>query len=87
MKLPPSPYRRKLTDHHPLDRHAIERMRGGRIAAGLGQYELGQLLGVSKTTICHRETGRNLLTSKVIAETAKALNVPVTYFYEGYEGE
>lgn len=70
-----------------LDSHIARTIRLRREQLGMNQRTLGDKLGVTAQQISKRERCIDLLNQETLDRTAKALNVPVTYFYEGYEGE
>lgn len=75
---------KKATDK---DRHVAGMVIARRQALGMNQRALGDKLGVTPQQISKRERCIDLINPYELERTAKALNVPVTYFYEGYEGE
>lgn len=72
---------------HPLDAHIAKRMKERREELGIQKKGLGVALGVTGPQIYFREENRQRVFASTLWDTAKALNVSVTYFYEGYEGE
>lgn len=66
----------------------IDRTIGGnfrkiRLAAGLSQTEIGRHLGVSFQQIQKYENGSNRLSAETLYRTARLLELPVSWFYEG----
>lgn len=56
-----------------------KRIREKRKLAGLTQDELGQLLNVSKVSVCNWEKGIKNPSSKNLMALSKVLNVPLEY--------
>lgn len=54
---------------------------------GLSQTELGVALGVSFQQIQKYEKGSNRVGSGRLWRMSRALGVPITYFFEGLEGQ
>jgi transcriptional regulator with XRE-family HTH domain len=59
------------------------RIRLRRVELGMSQAELGDKLGVSFQQIQKREKGVNRTSGAQLQQTATALDVPVTFFYDG----
>ena len=56
-----------------------ERIKKKRIEMGYTQHELGEILGVSKVSICGYETGTRTPTVSMFLKLSKALNLPIDY--------
>jgi transcriptional regulator with XRE-family HTH domain len=67
----------------PVDIHVGERLRMARSAKKLSQSELGAQLGVSFQQIQKYEKGVNRVTLPRAGQIAKALGVPLEYFFQG----
>jgi transcriptional regulator with XRE-family HTH domain len=65
----------------PADRAIGERIREARIAAGMSQGALGELMGLSYQQIQKYESGRNRINGARIERLVTALNRPVAYFF------
>ena len=65
------------------DRHIGARIRKRRITVGLTQRQMAQLMGVSYQQAYKYEKGTNRVTASRLYSIAQALEVDVTYFYEG----
>lgn len=52
------------------------RLRAARIAAGMGQEDLGRQLGVSRARVCDLEMGRRPVSLETLYDAARALGVP-----------
>ena len=70
---------------HPVDTYVGQRLKSRRRLIGASQYELGSLVGVSFQQIQKYEKGYNRIGSSRLYEFSKILNVPISYFLEGYE--
>lgn len=72
----------------PKSATETDRTIGGRIAAlrvaqGLSQTDLGQAIGVSFQQVQKYEKGVNRVGAARLQQIASALDVPVTFFYDG----
>lgn len=77
---------RKPTKPRSAGKHDVEigrRIRLRRVELGMSQAELGDKLGVSFQQIQKREKGVNRTSGAQLQQTATALDVPVTFFYDG----
>jgi len=70
-------------DAHPVDRHVGLRIRMRRKELGLSQDRLADALGITFQQIQKYERGANRVSASKLWETARALQVPINYFYEG----
>jgi transcriptional regulator with XRE-family HTH domain len=66
-----------------IDRHVGARIRERRIMLGLTQQQLADLIGVTYQQAHKYERGINRVPAGTLYEIARALNSPITYFYEG----
>jgi len=66
------------------DRHVGMRIRMRRTVLGMSQERLGELLGITFQQVQKYEKGTNRVGAGRLIDIAKALNVPITYFFEGY---
>lgn len=71
---------------HPTDVHVGRRVRDARVAKGMSQTQLGNLLGVSFQQVQKYEKGTNRLGASRLWATAEALDLPILYFFEGLGG-
>lgn len=71
----------------PVDVHVGRRVREARAAKGLSQEKLGNLLGISFQQVQKYEKGANRIGSSRLWALANALEVPVTFFFDGMEYE
>ena len=69
------------------DRHIGSQIRARRIAIGMSQEKLGDLLGLTFQQVQKYEKGMNRVGASRLLEIATILQVPVTYFYEGLSPE
>ncbi|MCR5878762.1 helix-turn-helix domain-containing protein [Phenylobacterium sp. J367] len=76
-------------DAHPVDRHVGLRIRMRRKELGMSQDRLAEALGITFQQIQKYERGSNRVSASKLWETARALQAPINYFYEGLpeEGE
>lgn len=56
-----------------------KRIRERRIECGFTQEELGNILGISKVSVCNWERGTKKPSSKNLIQISKALNTPLEY--------
>lgn len=68
---------------HPVDVHVGKRIRSRRWLAGKTQLELASQVGVKFQQMQKYETGVNRVSASRLWEIAAALDVEVTYFFEG----
>ena len=66
------------TDH---DRYIGERIREARVAGGMSQEELAELIGVSYQQVQKYESGYNRVNGARIERLVTALNRPLTYLF------
>jgi transcriptional regulator with XRE-family HTH domain len=72
---------------HPIDVHVGLRARGRRNELGMSQSNVGEALGISFQQVQKYERGANRVSASMLWEMAKAMDVPVAYFFEGYGDE
>jgi transcriptional regulator with XRE-family HTH domain len=60
------------------------RIREYRVALGLTQNQLGAMIGSTNQQVHKYEKGIDRLSAGQLYEIAQALDMPVTYFYEGF---
>ena len=70
-----------------IDDYVGGRMRERRIMLGLTQRQLAEMIGVSYQQAHKYERGASRVSAGRLFEVARALSVPLTYFYEGFSGE
>ena len=76
-----------MSNAHPVDVHVGKRLRLKRTIMGLSQESIGKAIGVTFQQIQKYERGINRMGASRLHEFAKSLNVPVSYFFEGYGDE
>ncbi len=72
---------------HPVDAHVGKRVRHRRWMMGMTQQQLGDLVGIKFQQIQKYETGMNRISASRLWDIAKALDVPINYFFEGLNPE
>jgi len=77
-----SPYKRGKP--HDVDIHVGGRVRLRRSALGLSQDQLGAAIGLSFQQIQKYERGANRIGASRLYEMSKALQTPISYFFEGF---
>ncbi len=68
---------------HPFDVHVGGRLRHCRCLAGMTQQQLGDELGITAQQIENYETGVNRISANYMRDIAVAMEVPVSFFFEG----
>lgn len=76
-----------MSNSHPVDVHVGKRLRLKRTIMGLSQEAIGKAIGVTFQQIQKYERGINRMGASRLYEFAKALNVQVSYFFEGFGDE
>ena len=69
----------------PIDAHVSQRLRLRRELAGYTQDRLGQAVGVSFQMIQKYENGTSRVGAGRLLKIAKVLEVPVAWFFEGFQ--
>ncbi|SLN25865.1 transcriptional repressor DicA [Pseudoruegeria aquimaris] len=72
---------------HPVDVHVGKRIRHRRWMVGMTQQQLAENVGIKFQQIQKYETGMNRVSASRLWDIAETLDVPVSFFFEGYEGE
>ena len=67
----------------PIDVHVGQRVRARRKMMGYSQTQLGKELGVTFQQVQKYERGMNRIGSSRLFRIAAALDVPISYFFEG----
>jgi len=70
---------------HPVDKYIGQRVKARRIELRMSQTTLAEALQLTFQQIQKYENGSNRLSGSTMYLTAKALDVPPGYFFEGYE--
>ena len=72
---------------HPVDVHVGKRIRHRRWLVGMTQQQLAEKVGIKFQQIQKYETGANRVSASRLWDIADALDVPVSFFFEGLESE
>ena len=67
----------------PIDLHVASRLRERRVVLGISQPELASILGLTFQQVHKYEQGKNRISAGRLYEFGKALDVPITFFFEG----
>ncbi|MDB5265625.1 MAG: putative DNA-binding protein [Parcubacteria group bacterium] len=70
---------------HPIDIHIGKRLRRRRKFLGHSLKQVGLSCGVTYHVINNYESGRNPMRASFLLPLSQALDVPVGYFFEGFE--
>lgn len=68
---------------HPVDAHVGQRVRQRRWMVGMTQQQLASSVGIRFQQIQKYETGTNRISASRLWDIAAALDVPVSFFFEG----
>ena len=71
---------------HPVDAHVGKRIRHRRWMVGMTQQQLADRVGIKFQQIQKYETGMNRVSASRLWDIAKAMDVPVAFFFEGLDG-
>lgn len=72
---------------HPVDQHVGKRLRELRNRLGMSQEALAKSSGITFQQVQKYERATNRISVSRIFEFAHTLKVPVSYFFDGIEGE
>ncbi len=72
---------------HPVDIHVGQRVRWRRWQQGMTQQQLCDKIGVTIQQIQKYETGTNRISVSRMWDIAATMEVPVSYFFEGLDGQ
>ncbi|EEX14669.1 transcriptional regulator, XRE family [Citreicella sp. SE45] len=72
---------------HPVDVHVGKRIRHRRWLVGMTQQQLAEQVGIKFQQIQKYETGANRVSASRLWDIADALDVSVSFFFEGLETE
>lgn len=70
---------------HPVDVHVGKRIRQRRWLAGMTQQQLAEHVGIKFQQIQKYETGANRVSASRLWDIADALEVEVSFFFEGID--
>lgn len=68
---------------HPVDVHVGKRVRHRRWLIGMTQQQLAEKVGIKFQQIQKYETGANRVSASRLWDIGEALDVPVSFFFEG----
>ncbi|WP_375691892.1 helix-turn-helix domain-containing protein [Pseudooceanicola sp. LIPI14-2-Ac024] len=72
---------------HPVDVHVGKRIRHRRWLVGMTQQQLAERVGIKFQQIQKYETGANRVSASRLWDIADALDVPVSFFFEGLDSD
>ena len=72
---------------HPVDVHVGKRIRHRRWLVGMTQQQLAEAVGIKFQQIQKYETGANRVSASRLWDIADALDVDVSFFFEGLDQE
>ncbi len=72
---------------HPVDVHVGKRVRHRRWMVGMTQQQLAEQVGIKFQQIQKYETGMNRVSASRLWDISAALEVPISYFFEGLNGD
>ena len=72
---------------NPLDRHIGQRLRAKRNDSGRSLEALAELINVTPQQMSRYELGANRISAAQLYRIARGLDVPVGWFFEGFEEE
>ena len=72
---------------HPVDVHVGQRVRQRRKLLGLTLQQLGDGVGTKAQQIQNYETGTNRISASRMWNIAAVMEVPVSFFFEGLDGQ
>ncbi|MBV1866553.1 MAG: helix-turn-helix domain-containing protein [Marinosulfonomonas sp.] len=70
---------------HPVDVHVGKRVRHRRWMVGMTQQQLAEKVGIKFQQIQKYETGMNRVSASRLWDIAEALEVQVSFFFEGIQ--
>jgi transcriptional regulator with XRE-family HTH domain len=68
---------------HPVDDHVGKRIRHRRWMVGMTQQQLAEKIGIKFQQVQKYETGMNRVSASRLWDTAQALGVQISFFFEG----
>ena len=72
---------------HSVDVHVGKRIRHRRWMIGMTQQQLAEAVGIKFQQIQKYETGMNRVSASRLWDSARALEVPVSFFFDGLHEE
>ena len=70
---------------HPVDVHVGKRVRHRRWMVGMTQQQLAEKVGIKFQQIQKYETGMNRVSASRLWDISEALEVPVSFFFDGID--
>src|SRR5262249_51227423 len=67
---------------HPIDVHVGSRVKLRRMMLGLSQEKVGEMLGLTFQQVQKYERGANRISAGRLYRIGRALDVPVSFFYD-----
>ncbi len=72
---------------HSVDLHVGQRVRQRRCIVGMTQQQLGDKIGIRFQQIQKYEAGANRISASRMWDIAAVMEVPVSFFFEGIDGQ
>jgi transcriptional regulator with XRE-family HTH domain len=72
---------------HPVDVHVGKRIRHRRWLIGMTQQQLAEKVGIKFQQIQKYETGANRVSASRLWDISDAMEVPVSFFFDGLQEE
>ena len=72
---------------HSVDLHVGQRVRQRRWIVGMTQQQLGDKVGIRFQQIQKYEAGANRISASRMWDIAAAMEVPVSFFFQGLDGQ
>lgn len=70
---------------HRVDEHVGQRIRHRRWMIGMTQQKLAELIGIKFQQVQKYETGTNRVSASRLWDISRAMDVPVSFFFEGLD--
>jgi transcriptional regulator with XRE-family HTH domain len=70
-----------------VDVHVGKRVRHRRWMVGMTQQQLGDIVGIKFQQIQKYETGMNRISASRLWDIAQALDVSISFFFEGFDSD
>jgi transcriptional regulator with XRE-family HTH domain len=77
----------KVKSVSDVDKYIGQRLRVRRMMLKFIQSDLAEKVGITFQQLQKYENGSNRISASRLCSFSKFLNVPVSYFFDGYEGE
>ncbi len=78
---------READPSHPIDQHVGAKIRLRRRTLGITQEALAQMLGLTFQQVQKYERAGNRTSASRLYDLSRALKVPVSYFFDGYDDD